>query len=120
MLVVVLVVVLLVCCCFCVGNAAATVVSTLPLLLLLIGVEDDACYMNADSSPATLAHTIFRVLNRAFFNRPLPDGCAGGMLDWYGPLLPLQAAARQQQGWRVSEGRGNKEGYSDGNKGGKQ
>jgi hypothetical protein len=62
-LVVVLVIVLLSCCsrCLCLlcchvaNTAAATTIGTLPPPpLLLAGVEVDACYTNADSSPATL------------------------------------------------------------------
>ncbi len=50
-----------------------------PPLLLSVGMEDDACYMNADSSPATSAHTICGALNACvLFDRPLPVGCAGG------------------------------------------
>jgi hypothetical protein len=59
-----LVVVLLSCCCRClcllcchVANtaAAATVGMPPPPPLPLAGVEVDACYMNANSSPATLS-----------------------------------------------------------------
>jgi hypothetical protein len=62
LLVVVLVVVLLSCCCHCfhllccrVANtaAAATVGTPPPPPPPLVGVEVDACYTNADSSPAT-------------------------------------------------------------------
>jgi hypothetical protein len=58
-----LVVVLLSCCCRCLcllcccvaNTATAATVSTLPLLPPpLAGVEVDACYTNANSSPATL------------------------------------------------------------------
>jgi hypothetical protein len=61
-LVVVLVVVLLTCCCCCLrllccpvaNTAAAATVGTPPLPPLpSAGVEVDACYTNADSSPAT-------------------------------------------------------------------
>ncbi len=69
LLVVVLVVVLLSCCCHCfrllccrVANraAAATVGTPPPLPPPSVGVEVDACYMNADSSPATLAYAVCR------------------------------------------------------------
>jgi hypothetical protein len=59
-----LVVVLLSCCCHClwllcchVANtaAAATVNTPPPPPPPLVGVEVDTCYMNADSSPATLS-----------------------------------------------------------------
>jgi hypothetical protein len=44
----------------------------------LVSMEDDACYMNADSSPTTYAHTVCRALNAcALFEQPLPAGCAG-------------------------------------------
>jgi hypothetical protein len=44
-----------------------------------VGVEDDACYTNADSSPAMLAHTICQALNaRTLFDQPLLASRAGG------------------------------------------
>jgi hypothetical protein len=62
LLVVVLVVVLLSCCCRClrllfcrIANTAAAATVGMPPLppLLLASMEVDACYTNADSSPAT-------------------------------------------------------------------
>jgi hypothetical protein len=88
LLVVVLVVVLLSCCCCCfhllccrVANtaAAAAVGMPPPPSPPSVGKEDDACYTNADSSPATLAQTVCQALeSRASLDRPLPAGCAGG------------------------------------------
>jgi hypothetical protein len=87
-LVVVLVVVLLSCCCCCLcllcchvaNTAAAATVGTLPPLPpLLVGKEDDACYTNAVSSPATLAQAVCRALEfRASLDRPLSASCTGG------------------------------------------
>jgi hypothetical protein len=87
LLVVVLVVVLLSCCCCCLcllcchvvnTTAAATVGMPLPPPLPLVGEEDDACYRNANSSPATLVQAGFRAMeSRALLDRPLPAGCAG-------------------------------------------
>jgi hypothetical protein len=46
---------------------------------LLVGVGDDACYRNTDSSPATSAHPVCRALNaHALSEWPLLAGCAGG------------------------------------------
>ncbi len=85
LLVVVLVVVLLSCCCHCLhllwcciaNTAAAATVCTPPLPpplpLLSVGEQDDACYTNADSSPATLAQG---------------GTNGGGQSDRYGPPLP--------------------------------
>ncbi len=91
LLVVVLVVVLLLCCCCCLrllcchiaNTAAATTLGTPPLPppppLPLVGKEDDACYTNTDSSPATSAQAVCQALeSRASLDRPLPAGCAGG------------------------------------------
>ncbi len=91
LLVVVLVVVLLSCCCCClhllcccIANtfAAATVGTPPPMLPLppppSVGKEDDACYRNAISSPATLAQAVCRVLkSHASLDQPLPAGCVG-------------------------------------------
>jgi hypothetical protein len=88
LLVVVLVVVLLSCCCHylcllccCVANttAAATVGMLLPPPPPSVGKEDDACYMNANSSPATLAQAVCRALESCMsLDRTLPASCAGG------------------------------------------
>ncbi len=75
LLVVVLVVVLLV------ANtaAAATVGIPPPLPPPSVSKEDDTCYMNADSSPATLVQAVCRALeSRASLDRPLLAGRAGG------------------------------------------
>ncbi len=67
LLVVVLVVVLLSCwcCCLCllcchIANTATTTTISMPLPLppLSVCVEIDACYTNADSSPAILLHAV--------------------------------------------------------------
>jgi hypothetical protein len=142
-----LVVVLLSCCCRCLHllccriakTAAAATVGTPPLLPPpSVGEEDDACYTNADSSPATSAQAICRALeSRASLDRPLPAGHAGAKVAtmmaaptvaaevgsctgsvWSSP--PPPKAAGRRRGWRASEGRGNKEGDCDGDKGGKQ
>jgi hypothetical protein len=88
LLVVVLVFVLLSCCCCClcllccrVANtaAAATVRMPLPLPPPWVGKEDDVCYRNADSSPATSAQAVCRAMeSRASLERPLPAYRAGG------------------------------------------
>jgi hypothetical protein len=86
LLAVVLVVMLLLCCCHClcclccrVANATAAALSTLLPPPPSVGVEDDACYTNANSSLATLAHSICQALNAcALFDPPLPAGCVGG------------------------------------------
>jgi hypothetical protein len=75
------------CCCHClhllccrVANtvAADTVGMPPPPPPPLIGEEDDACYTNANSSPATSAHAVCRALeSRALLDRPLPAGHAG-------------------------------------------
>ncbi len=88
LLVVLLVVVLLSCCChglhlLCcrVANtaAAATVGMPPPPPPPSVGKEDDACYTNTASSPATLAQAVCRVLEfHTSLDRPLPAGCAGG------------------------------------------
>jgi hypothetical protein len=88
LLVVVLVVVLLSCCCCClcllccrVANTTTVATIGTPLLppLPLVSTEDYTCYMNADSSPTTLAQAVCRVLEYcALLDRPLPAGCAGG------------------------------------------
>jgi hypothetical protein len=91
LLVVMLVVVLLSCCCRCLhllccrvaNTAAAATVGMppppLPPPLPSVGEEDDTCYTNADSSPATLVQAVCRALeSRTSLDRPLPAGCAGG------------------------------------------
>jgi hypothetical protein len=88
LLVVVLVVMLLSCCCRCLcllccrvaNTPAATTVGILPSPpLLLVGEEEDACYTNANSSPATWAQAVCRALeSRASLDRPHPANCAGG------------------------------------------
>ncbi len=147
LLVVVLVVVLLSCCCCClcilcccIANTppASTVGMPLPPPRLLAGLEVDTYYTNADSSPATLAQAVCRALeSRTSLDRPLPPveraakavtmmaaptlaakvGSRTGLV-WFFP--PPPEAAQQQQGWQASEGRGNKEGNYNGDKGGKQ
>jgi hypothetical protein len=71
LLVVVLVVVLLSCCCCClcflcchVANTAAAATAGMPppLPLPSVSKEDDACYTNADSSPATSAQAFYQAL----------------------------------------------------------
>jgi hypothetical protein len=89
-LVVSLVVVLLSCCCRCLrllccriaNTAPATTIGTPllppPLPPLLVGKEDDACYMNADSSPAMLVQAVCWALeSRTLLDQPLPAGCPG-------------------------------------------
>ena len=88
LLVVVLVVVLLSCCCHClhllccrVANttAAATVGMPPPPPPLLVGKEDDACYMNADSSPTTLVQAVCQALeSRTSLDWPFLAGRVGG------------------------------------------
>jgi hypothetical protein len=91
LLVVMLVVVLSSCCCRClhlfccrIANTAAAATVSMPPPPPLppppsVGEEDDACYMNANSSPATSAQAVCRALeSRASLDRPLPAGCAGG------------------------------------------
>ncbi len=88
LLIVVLVLVLLSCCCHClcllcccIANAVvATTVCIPPLPLpLSVGKEDDTCYTNTDSSPATLVQVVCRGLeSRASFDWPLPASCTGG------------------------------------------
>jgi hypothetical protein len=95
LLVVVLVVALLLsCCCCCFYLLCCRIANTiapttigmppplplpLPLPLSSVDVEDDAFYTNANSSPATLAHTICWALEaHALLDRPLPAGRAGG------------------------------------------
>jgi hypothetical protein len=88
LLVIILVVVLLSCCCRCLcllcchiaNTAAATTVGTPPPPPPpLVGEEDDACYSNANSSPAMLAQAVFRALeSRTLLDGPLPADCVGG------------------------------------------
>jgi hypothetical protein len=88
MLVVVLVVMLLLCCCHClcllccrIANiVAAATVGTPPLPPQpLVGAEDDACYTNADSSPATLVQAVCQALeSHTSLDQPLPASCVGG------------------------------------------
>ena len=59
LLVVVLVVVLLSCCCRCFHLLCCRVANT----AAAVGKEDDACYMNTHSSPATTAQTVCRALD---------------------------------------------------------
>jgi hypothetical protein len=43
-----------------------------------VGEEDDACYTNANSSPATSVQAVCRALeSRVLLDRPLPAGRAG-------------------------------------------
>ncbi len=76
MLVVVLVVVLLSCCCCClcllccrVANTAAAATNSTPPPppLLLVSVKIDACYTNANSSPATLLHALCRAPTKGWW-----------------------------------------------------
>ncbi len=47
--------------------------------LPLVGLEEDACSTNADSSPTTLTHAVCRALKaHALLDRPLPARCVGG------------------------------------------
>jgi hypothetical protein len=88
LLVVVLVVVLLLCCYHClhllccrIANTTATATVITPPLPppLLVGKENDACYTNANSSPATSAQAVCRASESCpFLDRPLPAGRAGG------------------------------------------
>ncbi len=150
LLVVVLVVVLLSCCCCClrllcchVANTAAAAIVGTPLPPPpppppLVGKEDDACYKNADSSPPMLAQAVCQALeSRAFLDRPLPAGRAGGkggdddggtngggrsrIAHRIGMVLPspTQGGATAMR-VRASEGRGHKEGNYDGDKGGER
>jgi hypothetical protein len=68
--------------CCCVANIAATATIGTPLSLPqlpLVGKEDDPCYTNADSSPATSAQAVCRALeSRALLDCPLPASRAGG------------------------------------------
>jgi hypothetical protein len=154
-----LVVVLLSCCCRCLRllccrlantAAAATISTPPPLPLLSVGKEDDACYMNADSSPTTSAQAMptaappsQRKLSAGHWN---PVRCWTGLswpVAWAAKAAMMMAAlvvavevgsrtrsvwssppppevARWQQGWQASEGRGNEEGNCDGNKGSEQ
>jgi hypothetical protein len=60
-------------------HAAATIGMPPPPPLPSDGKEDDACYTNADSSPATSAQAVCRALeSRALLDRPLPAGRACG------------------------------------------
>ncbi len=85
LLVVVLVVVLLSCCCHClcllccrIANTAAAATVGMPPPPPppppppLVGEEDDACHMNADSSPPTSAQAVCRALESHTF--PSGDG----------------------------------------------
>jgi hypothetical protein len=139
--------VVLSCCCrclhllyCCIANtaAAATIRTPLPPPLPLVGEEDDACYTNADSSLATLAQAVCRALESlASLDWPIPAGHGAAKVVrmmlaptvaakvgsrtgsvWSPP--PPPKAAQRQQGWQASEGRGDKEGDYNGNKGGKQ
>ncbi len=150
LLVVVLVVVLLSCCCRCLcllcchvaNTPAATTIGTLlpppPPPPPSVGKEDDACYTNTDSSPATSTQAVCQALEyRASLDRPSRlvaraakavtmmaaltvvaklESRTGSV--WSSP--PPPEAARRQQGWRASEGRGNEEGDYNGDKVGKQ
>ncbi len=61
--------------------AASATVCMLPPLPppLLVGVEDDTCYTNANSSPASSAHAVCRALKAcAMLDQPLPAGHMGG------------------------------------------
>jgi hypothetical protein len=88
LMVVMLVVVLLSCCCCCrcliccriADTAAATTVGTpLPPPPPSVVKEDDACYRNANSSPATLMQAVCRALEScALLDWPLLAGCVGG------------------------------------------
>jgi hypothetical protein len=66
--------------CCAANTAAAATIGTPPLLPpLSVGKEDDACYTNADSSPATLAQAVCRALeSHTSLDQPLPAGCTGG------------------------------------------
>jgi hypothetical protein len=45
----------------------------------LVGEEDDACYTNDNSSPATLGQAVYRALeSHVLLDRPLPAGHVGG------------------------------------------
>jgi hypothetical protein len=76
------------CCCLCllccrIANTAAAAATTVgtppPLPPLSVGEEDDACYTNANSSPATSVQAVCRALeSRTLLDRPLPAGRAGG------------------------------------------
>jgi hypothetical protein len=72
----------LLCCCHVVVVVFVYFVAALPTPPpppLSVGKEDDACYTNADSSPATSAQAVCRALeSRASLDRPLPAGLAGG------------------------------------------
>ncbi len=79
LLVVVLVVVLLSCCCrclhllcYCIANtaAAAATVGMPPLPPLPpVGMEVDAYYTNANSSPAMLAHTVCQASTKGWWQQ---------------------------------------------------
>jgi hypothetical protein len=90
------------------------------LLLPSVGVEDDAYHINANRSPATLAHTVCQGLKAcALSDRPLLASCAGGKghnndgatggsgLSWIahqiGMVLPSpsQMVVQRQQRWRA-------------------
>jgi hypothetical protein len=139
LLVVMLVVVLLSCCCHCIHLLCCRVANTAPAATIgtpppppppLVSEEDDACYTNADSSPVQVV--CWALESHALLDQPILAGRAGGKggnddggtsgggtrLVWYSP--PSPEAARRQQGWQASEGRGNKEGNCNDNKGGKQ
>ncbi len=140
LLAVVLVVVLLSCCCrclcllcCCVANTAAATTVGMPLLLPSppppsVGKENDACYTKANSSPATypahhwtgpsgpVAWVAKAVTMMAAPTVAAKVGLHTGLV-WSSP--PPPKAVQRQQGWRASEGRGNKEGGYDGDKGGK-
>jgi hypothetical protein len=68
-------------CCRIANTAATAATVGTPLLPPppSVGEEDDACYMNADSSPTTLAQAVCQALeSRTSLDRPLPAGRAGG------------------------------------------
>ncbi len=159
LLVVVLVVVLLLCCCPClcllccrIANTATAATVGMPPLppLPLVGEEDDACYTNADSSPATSAQAMPTAAPPR--RRKLSAGRWNPARHWTGPSQPVvrvakaatmmvaqvvvaevgsrtrlvwsspppPEAAQRQRGQQASEGRGDGEGDCGSNEGGKQ
>ncbi len=101
LLVVVLIVVLLSCCCHCpcllcccIANTAAvaTVGMPLPPPPPLVCEEDDACYTNANSSPAMSAQAMLTAALPHW--RKLSAGHWNPVRCWTGPSRPVAWAAK--------------------------
>ncbi len=128
----------LLCCRVANTAAAATVVTPLLQPPPSVGKEEDACYTNTDSSPATPAEAVCRALETArcwtgpsrpfaraakvatMMAAPMVVAEVGSRtgLVWSSP--PPPEGARRQQGWKASEGRGNEEENCNSDEGGEQ